>query len=172
MFPWASGHSTAIKSKEDATGWRSWHSPVGVDRGKGVSSRCQCGQSKAGQWEHMVAEVRKGQQGLPRRSWAAEPFTRAEKQPGKCSWKALPEVLEEDWAVCRKRLRECSSCGCGHWAVPWVRRTAGRASLGDRRAVLLKCSKQSRQGQWRCKLLPAVTWPAIHQAGQAVVCGS
>lgn len=40
-----------------------------------------------------------------------------------------------------RRLKECSSCGCGHWAVPWVRRTAGRASLGDRRAVLLKCSK-------------------------------
>lgn len=76
VFPWASGHSTAIKSKEDATRWRSWHSPMGVDRGEGVSSRRQCGQSKAGQWEHMVAEGRKGQQGLPRRNWAAEPFTR------------------------------------------------------------------------------------------------
>lgn len=117
VFPWASGHSTAIKS-EHATGWRSWHSPVGVDRGKGVSSRCQCGQSKIG---------------APKEQGCRTVYQALKSGLGN----VLGRLSLRFW----RRLKECSSCGCGHWDVPWVRRTAGRASLGDRRAVLLKCSK-------------------------------
>lgn len=93
---------------------------------------------------------------------------------GKCSWKAIPEVLEA-CAPSKKRLERAPAAmatklslmpqdrvcylGRSAWGLEGCRR--GSALLGplssppagDRRAVwLFRCSKQRWPGQWRCKL--------------------
>lgn len=104
---------------------------------KGSAAGANVGSQRQGSGSTWWLKAGKGSRGSQEGARLQNRLLGAEKRPGKCSWKALPEVLEEAWALSRKRLKECSSCGCGHWAVSWVR-TAGRASLDDRRAVLLK----------------------------------
>lgn len=109
---------------------RSWHSPAGVGRGEGASSRWQCGQPTVGQWEHMAPGGRKGLQNrlVPRR------------------WD-VPEGLEEARALQRRGWRELlllwpQELGLLPWSVGWRGGPACFAgssvlSCADRRAVWL-----------------------------------
>lgn len=122
-----------------------------VGRGEGVSSRCQCGQSRAGQGNSQWLEAGNGGRGSQPGAGLQNRLLGTGKRPGKNSWKALPEVLQEEAegvaALAAVVIVLLLMPPSGTGSVTWVSSLAARTADGlgfagsSARPPAVKCSR-------------------------------